>query len=1109
MDAKRTCASCGKPLAPDAPLGLCPECLIKGGFPSGADSGSDSGGEARAAFVPPPVEELARFFPQLEILELIGQGGMGAVYKARQKELDRLVALKILPPGIGDDPAFAERFTREARALARLNHPGIVTLHDFGQADGLLYLLMEFVDGVNLRQLLAGQRVAPREALAIVPQICDALQFAHDQGIVHRDIKPENILLDRRGRVKIADFGIGQDVGMEPPYPEPPPARGCLPAHSPSPARSWARRTTWRPEQIGKARRRWITGRTSIRWASCSTRCSPASCRWQSFEPPSQKVQVDVRLDEVVLRALEKEPERRYQQASQVKTAVETIAATSPDGSRRKETETGRVEKEQSRLTSAATTSQRFSRAAIVGACWPFFSILATIYLYRTTHFGYFPSFLPPSLPPWWLMIIYFLGITAPLGTTILGWIAVAQIRFSEGRRYGLGLAVFDGLLFPLLVLDVFLFAAPLNLIPSSFENQIHNALVVLLIVVAGLLDFWIVRRVWCAVNQTKADASPAKPDRFGRRLVLALILVPLGLFVAVVLYLFAEKEPASRMEIHYRVFEVESAVADSLVPVTERQTGATGNWQMANISPATLNSLLSARVRNKHVMADRVRPVPTTGASKTYVNTHKPGVAQPVQKVITGWRVVADNFAQLLKNEVTKDTVQVSGTGFFGVRRTDGRLRLMLEYTLTHKIGDRPAVDVNVAFEGDAPATGALAFLVPFARNDDTTGYFILSVEVREPGASPANPPFDRTDIARHSTNGLSYAYGPVIERVVTNAIDLDTGALVTIATDTNADFDVEIANTIRGAEVKGVDAWVQDSALLGLGLTIAPLSEKAWEDATPIQIRRALLVAATNESPVVQMEMRDGHPGTYAFKTREGGRGILQVSALPESNWGVKIRYKLVTSSESAPRPSAQAGFGPVQECVINQPPAGENCFLNLVTAKLFTPPPDIARFFATEDWMYSYEEDRPQARKAQEWVRAAHADLVANREANEKGVALFDGFAVASFSESGEEQNGADYWSMDATQLVDLLNGFQKQVGKRFVLPSITDPTMRAGVNELPRSFAFKTRDGSKGVLELLGITENPPGVRIRYKLVKGPSTAPGGSSSSAATVKQQSQ
>src|SRR5262245_32201029 len=139
MDTKRLCPNCQKPLAPDAPLGLCPECLIKAGFPSGTESGSEAGVGNRRQFVPPSLEDISRFFPQLEILELIGKGGMGAVYRARQKELDRVVALKILPPDVSHDAAFAERFTREAKALAKLNHPNIVTLYEFGRADGLFF----------------------------------------------------------------------------------------------------------------------------------------------------------------------------------------------------------------------------------------------------------------------------------------------------------------------------------------------------------------------------------------------------------------------------------------------------------------------------------------------------------------------------------------------------------------------------------------------------------------------------------------------------------------------------------------------------------------------------------------------------------------------------------------------------------------------------------------------------------------------------------------------------------------------------------------------------------------------------------------------------------
>jgi serine/threonine protein kinase len=165
-------------------------------------------GDKTTAQPPLPPEQIAPHFPQLEILECLGRGGMGVVYKARQKSLNRLVALKLLAPERVSDPKFAERFTREAQALAALSHPNIVTIYDFGQAGGFYYLLMEFVDGVNLRRLLRERKFTPEEALAIVPPLCEALQFAHDRGIVHRDIKPENLLLDTSGRVKIADFGV-------------------------------------------------------------------------------------------------------------------------------------------------------------------------------------------------------------------------------------------------------------------------------------------------------------------------------------------------------------------------------------------------------------------------------------------------------------------------------------------------------------------------------------------------------------------------------------------------------------------------------------------------------------------------------------------------------------------------------------------------------------------------------------------------------------------------------------------------------------------------------------------------------------------------------------
>jgi hypothetical protein len=179
------CPRCGSSLQQDAPEGLCPRCLAAINFETGSlFTGSG------ASLPPPPIEEIAPHFPQLEILSCLGRGGMGVVYKARQISLDRLVALKLLAPEREKDPEFSQRFAREAQALAKMSHPHIVTVHDFGQAGGFFYLLMEYVDGANLRQLLQSHKFTPEQALAMVPPLCDALQYAHDRGIVHRDIKP-------------------------------------------------------------------------------------------------------------------------------------------------------------------------------------------------------------------------------------------------------------------------------------------------------------------------------------------------------------------------------------------------------------------------------------------------------------------------------------------------------------------------------------------------------------------------------------------------------------------------------------------------------------------------------------------------------------------------------------------------------------------------------------------------------------------------------------------------------------------------------------------------------------------------------------------------------
>ncbi len=269
---------------------------------------------------PPLPDAIAEHFPQLQIVALLGQGGMGAVYEARQKSLDRLVALKVLLPDVDRDASFAERFDREARSLARLQHPNIVTVHDSGQSGDLYYFIMEYVDGSNLRHVMNAGAVEPSRALAIVGQVCDALAYAHEQGIIHRDIKPENILLDKIGRVKIADFGIAKLV-----------SRGSTDYTLTAPQQIMGTIHYMAPEQIestaevdhradlyslGVVLYELLTGELPI----------------GRFPLPSQRAPVDGSLDEIVLHALEKEPARRYQRADDVKTDIEAVTLRQTPG---------------------------------------------------------------------------------------------------------------------------------------------------------------------------------------------------------------------------------------------------------------------------------------------------------------------------------------------------------------------------------------------------------------------------------------------------------------------------------------------------------------------------------------------------------------------------------------------------------------------------------------------------------------------------------------------------------------------------------------------------------------------------------------------------------
>jgi serine/threonine protein kinase len=269
---------------------------------------------SRESFIPPAPEELARRIPNLDVIELLGQGGMGVVYKGRQPLLDRYVAIKVLRPDYQTDDDFQERFLREARTLARLRHPYIVTVFDVGKSDQLYYIVMEFVEGANLRQLLTDRLISERDALEFVPQIAEALQHAHEAGVVHRDVKPENVLVDALGRVRLVDFGLatlfGPNIARSPDDNR---VAGTLGYMAPE------QFTT--PETVDHRADIYSTGVVFYELLAGEL---PGADRL----PPSRKAPTDPRLDPIVLRATEREREERYQAARDLHSEITAVART-------------------------------------------------------------------------------------------------------------------------------------------------------------------------------------------------------------------------------------------------------------------------------------------------------------------------------------------------------------------------------------------------------------------------------------------------------------------------------------------------------------------------------------------------------------------------------------------------------------------------------------------------------------------------------------------------------------------------------------------------------------------------------------------------------------
>lgn len=519
-----TCQKCGKPILAGSPRGLCALCLISavaktdGPVPSDAPS--------------PELDDLRAIFPQFEILEPIGAGGMGRVYKVRQPNLDRVVALKILPPAYAADPEWVERFTREARALARLNHPNIVQVYDFGETvpnergERFPFLLMEFVDGVNLRQALRTGTLTSREALTIVPSVCSALQYAHDQGVLHRDIKPENILLDTLGRVKIADFGLAKLHDDK--------AAGLTLTASGAQLGTAAYMA---PEQIEKPHdvdHRADIYSLGVVFYELLTGELPLG----RFPAPSEKSGTDPRLDTIVFRTLEKERDRRFQTATAMQTEVENVASH-PAPESIAPTAPPPQQSAQPRLCKMAVTG-----TILVSLGIPFLlgaAILVGLILPQTLKVHNDVGVRPvwATLLP---ILAGILGMLPAIAGTACGWIALGQIRAAAGTLRGAGRATFAALFFP-----AFIFIAIAPLVLARLFGSSLGGIAGLILAIA--LVAWISRNLYARANGaagSEGSKSPVWPWLVGVGALACILLLPAAGLLVPYFTLHASRESAA-----------------------------------------------------------------------------------------------------------------------------------------------------------------------------------------------------------------------------------------------------------------------------------------------------------------------------------------------------------------------------------------------------------------------------------------------------------------------------------------------------------------------------------------------------------------------------------
>ncbi len=291
-----------------------------------AGAAAESGGETMDADTPPPTPTVpvstlaAALPPRYEILNVVGRGGMGVVYKARDRETGEVVALKVLQSGLSADPGVLERFKNELRLARRITHKNVCRIHEFNRSGDLAFITMEFVDGESLRDMLRRSgKLNPELSVSVAQQVCAGLQEAHAQGVVHRDLKPENIMVDRSGVVKLMDFGIARSLDGATSH-----THGIIgtPAYM-APEQAEGRPVDHRTDiySLGLILFEMFTGTQAFQGQTL-VEVVLKQIRERPPMPSALEPSLPATLEEAVLRCLKKDPERRFQSVDELSAVL-------------------------------------------------------------------------------------------------------------------------------------------------------------------------------------------------------------------------------------------------------------------------------------------------------------------------------------------------------------------------------------------------------------------------------------------------------------------------------------------------------------------------------------------------------------------------------------------------------------------------------------------------------------------------------------------------------------------------------------------------------------------------------------------------------------------